>query len=77
MWHVTFNTWNMKWDTQHLTGGGEVNLFRKFQVPSFDGLKLMLQRLGRKGSVAEWIDEWTSNKVRTAPAKLGLLIIFS
>ena len=52
------------------------NIVSKFQVPSFNGLGVMMfWRLVGKGSVNQWINEWMNHDgvCRTAPATPGLL----
>ena len=68
MWHVTPDTW-------HLTRGGGVKIFKKFQVSSFYGLGVMIfEDLVEK---ADSLTDLISDKVvcRTAPATPGLLIM--
>ena len=61
MWHVTCDTWHVTHNTWHV---GEMKLLWTFQVPSFNGLGVMMfRRLGGKGS----------GICRTAPATPGLL----
>ena len=88
-WHVTQDTWHLTryrrhvtCNTQHMTytTQGMVNNASKFQVPSSNGLGVMMfWRLGGKGSnnewMHEWMNEWMNDKgfSRTAPATRGLV----
>ena len=81
MLHLTPDTWHLKHltcDTWHMTLTYDtwwgVNILSKCQLPSSNGLRLMISwRLGGKG----WVTEWISYKAfcRTAPTSSGLLII--
>ena len=57
-WHLTHYTWHVSHDKWHLTYAteGVVNIVSKFQVPSSNGLGvMMLWGLGGKGSLSDSI----------------------
>ena len=65
MWHVTFDMWHVTSDTWHMTSDtwntGMMNIVSKFQVPSYNGLEVMIVWIYfHKGSLNQLINQWVT-----------------